>query len=686
MNTLWSDSDALSFITRYAEKGVSRDLALRVYTTRLLGHDPRLVLHGGGNSSVKTVMRDLLGDEVEVLCVKGSGWDMGNIEPAGLPAVRLEPLRRLRALAKLSDEDMVNAQRGNLLDSAAPNPSVETLLHAFLPHKFVDHTHAISVLALTDQPDGEALCREVYDGRMALVPYIMPGFALAKKAAEIYERDPAVEGLILLKHGIFTLGEDAREAYERMIEMASLAEARLARGRRNVFAAAPLPQAVAPVAAVAPLLRGLCAIENDHATGRAKRQVLCFRSSPEILNYVNGADLARYSQQGVVTPDHTIRTKNWPLVVPAPESGRLEVWRQAVAAAIDAFAGRYCAYFDRYNAHEKKPRVALDPRPRVVLVPGLGFFGLGASHKDAAIAADIAENTVAVVTDAEAIGCFQPIEESDMFDVEYWSLEQAKLGKAAEKPLARQIAVVTGGGSGIGAATAKALGAAGAEVAVLDRDLSVARAVAAAIGGAAIAIQCDVTDAATVAAAFDRVAEVFGGVDIVVSNAGAAWQGRIGEVEEATLRRSFELNFFAHQTVAQNAVRIMRAQGTGGCLLFNTSKQAVNPGRDFGPYGLPKATTLFLMKQYALDYGAEGIRANAVNADRIRSGLLTETMIAERARARGVSQQDYMSGNLLRREVTAEDVAHAFVFLAQARTTTAAVVTVDGGNIEASLR
>jgi rhamnose utilization protein RhaD (predicted bifunctional aldolase and dehydrogenase)/NAD(P)-dependent dehydrogenase (short-subunit alcohol dehydrogenase family) len=686
MNSRWSDSDAQAFIARYAEKGVSGDLALRVYTTRLLGQDPRLVLHGGGNSSVKTVMRDLLGEDVAVLCVKGSGWDMGKIEPPGLPAVRLDPLRGLRALDKLSDEDMVNAQRGALLDSAAPNPSVETLLHAFLPHKFIDHTHATSVLALTDQPDGEALCREVYDGRMAIVPYIMPGFALAKKAAEIYEQEPRVEGLILLKHGIFTLGEDARQAYERMIEMASLAETWLQRGRRNVFAAATLPKAMAPVAEVAPILRGLAAVENDRATGRARRQILCFRTSPEILNYVNGADLARYSQQGVVTPDHTIRTKNWPLIAPPPEAGRLGTWREAVAAAIDAYAERYRAYFARHNARQKTPRTALDPRPRVVLVPGLGLFGLGASHRDAAIAADIAENTIAVVTDAEAVGRFQPIDESDMFDVEYWSLEQAKLGKGAEKPLARQVAIITGGGSGIGAATAKALAAAGAEVAVLDRDITAALGVVTAIGGAALAVECDVTDAAAVGRALDSVAEAFGGVDIVVSNAGAAWQGRIGEVDEAMLRRSFELNFFAHQSVAQNAVRIMRAQGTGGCLLFNTSKQAVNPGRDFGPYGLPKATTLFLMKQYALDYGAEGIRSNAVNADRIRSGLLTGSMIAERARARGVSEKDYMSGNLLHREVTAEDVAQAFVFLAQARTTTAAVVTVDGGNIEASLR
>jgi NAD(P)-dependent dehydrogenase (short-subunit alcohol dehydrogenase family) len=437
---------------------------------------------------------------------------------------------------------------------------------------------------------------------------------------------------------------------------------------------------------VAPILRGLCALQNDRATGIAKRQILCFRRSPEILDYVNGGELQRYSQVGVVTPDHTIRTKNWPLVLPAPEPDGLASWRTAAAEAIEAFARRYHAYFARHNPRQAKPKTELDAVPRVVLVPGLGLFGLGGTAKEAAVAADIAENTIAVITDAEAIGRYECVCEADMFDVEYWSLEQAKLGKGAEKPLARQVAVVTGGGSGIGAATAKAFARAGAEVAVLDRDGDAAATAAKAIGSGVLAVPCDVTDADAVRAAFARVCETFGGVDIVVSNAGAAPQGTIGEVDEAELRRSFELNFFAHQRVAQHAVRVMRAQGTGGCLLFNTSKQAINPGRDFGPYGLPKAATLFLMKQYALDHGRDGIRANAVNADRIRSGLLTDDMIAQRSRARGLSEKDYMSGNLLGREVTAGDVADAFVFLAQARATTAAVVTVDGGNIEASLR
>jgi rhamnose utilization protein RhaD (predicted bifunctional aldolase and dehydrogenase)/NAD(P)-dependent dehydrogenase (short-subunit alcohol dehydrogenase family) len=685
MKSRWSDADANDFIKRYAEKGVGAELALRTYTTRLLGGDPKLVLHGGGNTSVKTRAKDLLGEEVDVICVKGSGWDMGNIEPQGLPAVKLAELRRLRALTKLSDEDMVNFQRINLLDSTAPNPSVETLLHAFLPHKFIDHTHSTAVLAVTDRPDGEAVARDLYGSRVAYVPYTIPGFALAKSVAEIFDRNPDVEGLVLLRHGIFTFSDDAKTAYERMIEFVTMAEERLARDRKP-FKPAALPKEIARLADIMPILRGAVTIEKNAAAGTAKRQILCFRSNPAILGYVNGAELSRYSQAGVVTPDHTIRTKNLPLIVPAPEAGKLVDWKVAVEQAVADYVSAYHAYFARNNERAEPKKKTLDPMPRVILVPGVGLFGLGASAKDAAIAADIAENTVEVIADVEATGRYQPISEADMFDVEYWSLEQAKLGKGTEKVLARQVCVVTGGGSGIGAATAKAMAAEGAEIAVLDRDHDAAVKAAKAIHKHALAIQCDVTDPAAVKAAMDKVVEAFGGVDIVVSNAGAAWQGRIGEVEPEVLRKSFELNFFAHQSVAQAAVHVMKAQGTGGCLLFNTSKQAVNPGKDFGPYGLPKASTLFLMKQYALDYGKDGIRSNAVNADRIRSGLLTDEMVAARSKARGLSEKDYMGGNLLGREVYASEVAEAFVYLAHAEKTTAAVITVDGGNIEASLR
>jgi rhamnose utilization protein RhaD (predicted bifunctional aldolase and dehydrogenase)/NAD(P)-dependent dehydrogenase (short-subunit alcohol dehydrogenase family) len=681
MKSQWNDQAAREAIEAYAAKGVSDDVALRVYTTRLLGRDPLLVLHGGGNTSVKSRGTDDLGEEHAVIAVKGSGADMADIEPWGLPAVKLEPLLKLRALEALSDEAMVNVQRLNLLDSTAPNPSVETLLHAFLPHKFVDHTHAAAVLSLVDQPDGEALAREVYDGRMGIVPYIAPGFGLAKIAAEVFEEKPDVEGLILHKHGIFTFGMSAREAYERMIEMVSLAESRLRQGRPIVFPARPLAAATASAAEIAPIIRGAAAIKTEGA--EPVRFIAELRTGPEILAYVNGAELQSYSQRGVVTPDHIIRTKNRPLVVPHPESGKLDDFAGAVREAVAKFVADYESYFARENARVGGIKSKLDGSPRVVLVPGVGLFGLGRTAKDASIAADLAENTVKVVTDAEAIGRYEPLPESDLFALEYWSLEQAKLKGAVVKPLTGQVAVVTGAGA-IGAATAKALAADGAAVAILDIDGEAAKKAATAVKGLGFA--CDVTEPEQVKSVFASVCERFGGVDILVSNAGAAWQGRIGEVSDELLRQSFELNFFAHQTVAQEAVRIMLKQGTGGTLLFNLSKQAVNPGNNFGPYGLPKAATMLLMRQYALDYGADGIRSNGVNADRVRSGLLTDAMIAARSKARGVSEAEYMSGNLLHAEVTADDVAQAFVALAKARKTTGHIETVDGGNIAAALR
>ena len=681
MENLWSDKDAESYIDQFTTSEVNQDVALRVYTSRLLGGEPKLVLHGGGNTSVKTTMPDMLGQDTGVLCVKGSGWDLGDIEPPGLPAVRLEPIRQLAELSTLSDGGMINAQRINLLDASAPNPSVETLLHAFLPHKFVDHTHANAVLALTDQKGGDDICREVFGDRMGYVPYIMPGFALAKKAKEVFEQDTDVEGLILLKHGIFSFGETAQESYERMIEMVSRAEAEIEKRKSRNFSSVEIPTQLASVSKIAPILRGLCAVESDTGT---QRLVMEFRTNEVILNYAVDANVSRFSQQGTVTPDHVIRTKPNPLITPAPEYGKLEEFAAGARAAVENYIAEYHAYFARNNKRQAVSKTELDPMPRVILVPGVGLFGLGNSAGAASIAADLAETNIDVISDVEAMGTYEVIPEADIFDLEYWSLEQAKLGKSAEKPLQRQIAVVTGGGSGIGAATAKTFAAAGAVVVVLDRDEAAAQEVASQIGGLGLA--CDVTDTGSVSQAFNTICERFGGLDLLVSNAGAAWQGRIGEVDDEILRESFELNFFAHQSVAKAAVGIMKAQGTGGCLLFNTSKQAINPGPDFGPYGLPKAATLFLMKQYALDYGSDGIRSNAVNADRIRTGLLDDEMIAARSQARGVSEADYMGGNLLGREVLPEDVAKAFLDLALAEKTTAAIVTVDGGNIAAALR
>ncbi len=685
MKNLWNDAEAEEMVAAYAPKGVERDLALRVYTTRLLGGEPRLVLHGGGNTSCKTKVTDLVGDEWDVLCVKGSGWDMAVIEPQGLPAVKLAPLLKARNRDSLSDEDMVALQRANLIDPSSPNPSVETLLHAFLPHKFVDHTHSTAILAIVDQgDDSEALSKKVFGRKIGFVPYIKPGFDLAKAAANIYDADPSVEGLILDKHGIFTFGDDAKQAYDRMIHYVTVAEVYVAKNGKNPLS--PVNLTGTPVLAgdIAPMLRG--AVAAAKGEGRFDRMVSDFRTSHAILEFVNSADLGDYAASGVSTPDLSIRIKTGPMVLPAPDGAKLGDYKAEIVKHVTKYAAEYQAYFEANDALDNVKRTMLDPMPRLSLVPGLGMFGHGRTVKDAKIASDIGEMWMEAVRGAAAIGTFRPLAKSDLFPLEYWSLEQAKLASNKPKPLTGQIALVTGGGGAIGAATSKLFAREGAHVVVVDLDGAKAAEVAKQAGNNSIGVGGDVTKPAEVRAAFDAAIAAYGGVDIVVSNAGAAWEGAIGDIDDALLRRSFELNFFAHQTVAQSAVRIFRQQGTGGVLLFNASKQAVNPGAKFGAYGLPKAATLFLSRQYALEYGAEGIRSNAVNADRIRSGLLTDSMIASRSQARGVSEKDYMSGNLLGQEVTPEDVAQAFLHQVLAERTTADVTTVDGGNIAAALR
>jgi rhamnose utilization protein RhaD (predicted bifunctional aldolase and dehydrogenase)/NAD(P)-dependent dehydrogenase (short-subunit alcohol dehydrogenase family) len=683
MESRWSDADAKRAVATYAERGVSEDVALRTYTARLLGGDGRLVLHGGGNTSVKTVMRDVYGDDVRALCVKGSGWDLATIEPAGHPAVRLEPLLRLRSLEKLSDEDMVNVQRANLLDSAAPNPSVETLLHAFIPHKFVDHTHSVAAVSIADQPGVEDICRRIYGERIACVPYILPGFGLAKAAGAAFDAHPRAQGLMLIKHGVFTFGATAREAYERMIEFVTLAENYIAEnGRRR--ATSSTAGAAAGVADFLPALR--CAFGDAADGGARKRWIFDLRHSGEIDAFIAGDEMRAYAARGPVTPDHIIRLKGKPLFLDAPQTSDLPNWADAAKQAVHKYAAEYQAYFARQNARVGGTKKPLDPLPRVVVIPGVGLLGVGKDKTEARMVGDLIEAWVRSILDAEAIGRFEPIGEDDQFDMEYWSLEQAKLGKAAEKRLARHVVVITGGAGAIGAATAKAFADEGADIAILDIDGAKAADAARSIGKNALGLSCDVASAASVEAAFAAIVAHFGGVDILVSNAGVAMTGMIADMPDETLRKSFEINFFAHQNVARASVAIMKQQKLGGVLLFNVSKQAVNPGPNFGAYGTSKAALLALVRQYALEHGEDGIRANALNPDRIRSGLLTPEMIAKRAEARGVSEAEYMGGNLLRQEVTAQDVAKAFVALAMMERTTGDVMTVDGGNVAAMMR
>ena len=679
MESRYSDADAARAVEGRAQ-GVSELLALRTYTARLLGAEASLVLHGGGNTSVKASVRTIFGDTVDVLHVKGSGWDLATIEPAGHPATRMAALVRQLELPAMTDEQMVNEMRLALLDANAPTPSVEALLHAALPARFIDHTHADAILSVADQAEGASLCREIFGERLLWVPYVMPGFGLAKACKKAWDgaraegRSPTI--MVLERHGIFTFGDTAKESYERMIEAVTLAERFAAdRMRTANLPAVSLDEDLE--ARVASMVRGALANASSEPPERAP--IVAVRSSEWILAFLERSDAYPIIARGCATPDHVIRTKPTALFVP-----NLDHLDREIAD----YARRYDRYFEEMCAAKNTRRTKLDPWPRVLLVPKVGILAVGKTKKDAEIAADIYEHTIQVMTDAEDVGSYSPVSMSDLFDVEYWSLEQAKIKKTAELPMARQVAVVTGAASGIGKATAALFVTLGAHVVACDRDGAALDAASADIAGKnrsqCLTCVADVTKHDEVRNVFALAARAFGGVDLVVSNAGNAPEGRLDTPQgEEALRRSFETNLFAHNVVATCAVDTFQRQKRGGCLLFNASKSAFNPGPGFGPYAVAKAALVALMRQYAVDLGRFGIRANAVNADRIRTGIFGGGVLESRAAARGLSVDDYFRSNLLAREVTSHDVAAAFAYLAGARATTGCVVTVDGGNAAA---
>jgi rhamnulose-1-phosphate aldolase/alcohol dehydrogenase len=705
MESRWSDRDANEYVERLGPRW-GEELARRVYTSRLIGRDPSLVMHGGGNTSLKGTVTTLLGDRVPALFIKGSGWDLDTIEPPGLPPVRLEELRRLRGLPALTDEAMVNELRVNLFDAAAPNPSVETLLHAFLPHRYVDHTHADIALVLTNQPAGEAeaLAREAFGPRWGIVPYAMPGLALAKLSAEVFEKDPTVEGLVLLNHGLFTFADDARTSYERMIEAVNRAErfveARAKEaGRLMVQVAARTGGADRPdegVAKLAPILRG--ALAEPGADGRPVRMLLEARSGEEVLGALARSDAALLAARGPLTPDHVIRTKGPALFLEGPlplsDEGAL---RDRVTRAVAAYREQYNRYFEENKGRARGSVTKLDATPRVVLAPGIGVIAAGRSKAAARIAADIAEHTVTAKAIANSIGRYTALSEGDLFEMEYWSLEQAKLGKAKEPPLAGQAALVTGAAGAIGFGIAKQLIAAGAHVLVSDlqaeRAAEAARELDPKGRGVALPLVMDVTDEASVARGFTEASRLYGGVDILVLNAGVAHVSSIEGLEAEAFKKVADVNLVGSFLVLREGARLFRRQGTGGNIIINSSKNVFSPGAEFGAYSASKAGAHQLGKVAALELAAIGVRVNMINADAVfgderRPSGLWQEVGPSRARSKGLDpsslKEHYQKRNLLKAAITAEHVGNAVVFFATDQTpTTGATLPVDGGIPEA---
>ncbi|NUP04876.1 MAG: bifunctional aldolase/short-chain dehydrogenase [Polyangiaceae bacterium] len=699
MKSLYTEDGARRAIEQYGAKH-GEDVALRVYTSRLIGSEADLVLHGGGNTSVKGELTTIVGDRVACLWVKGSGSSLDRVEPKDFPALDLAYLRRLRSLGALSDEEMVNQLRTHLFDASSPNPSVEALLHAFLPHKFVDHSHADAVLAVTNQANGAVLVREALGDRVAVLPYIMPGFPLAKAVAEVYEASPNVVGVVLLHHGLFTFGATARESYERHIELVdafeSFANKRATRGASVAVDVGAERSARARLSAIAPVVRGLVADARSGDAGY-RRLVMEWRCNDEILSFCAARHASELAQTGPITPDHVIRTKAWPAFaseLPADDA----VAREQLTETVASFRVKYDSYFETNLREKRVQRTKLDSAPRVVLVPGVGILAWGATKKDARIAADITEHTLRTKATADAMGGYVALSDADLFDMEYWSLEQAKLGKAAPRALEGQVVLVTGGAGAIGRGIAHACAKEGAHVVIVDRDPEGARAAAAEVerahgAGTALAVDADVTSEASMRAAFDAACVAYGGVDVVVPNAGIALVRPIEELSNADALRVAEVNYIGVLTTLREATRVFRAQGTGGNVVVNASKNVFAPGKDFGAYSASKAAAHQLAKVAALELAPLGVRVNQINADAVfsygetKSGLWEEVGPA-RAKSRGLSMTEleayYRDRNLLRARVDASHVGNAVVFFATEKTpTTGATLPVDGGIPEA---
>ena len=661
MQSRWNDAEAARCAT---------PLQLRVYTSRLLGREPALVLHGGGNTSVKAGAPNLFGETEALLYIKGSGWDLATIEAAGFAPVKLDVLRRMAELGELSDGDMVRAQRAAMTDPGAPTPSVEAILHAIIPFPFVDHTHADAVVAISNTPDGERRIREVYGERMLVVPYVMPGFVLARRVYELTRSADwsRLDGIVLLHHGIFSFGATARESYERMIALVSRAEQYLEQHAPRTAGLTDLADGTAGLGTLAEAdLRSLAELRRVVGAARGAAVVAHLERSAGALSFSERPDVESISGRGPLTPDHVIRTKPVPLVGEG-------AWEPAV----ERYASRYSDYFAR---HATPALRCLDPAPRWVVWRGRGFVTFGGSAKEAGIVADIARHTARAIAWAEQLGGWRALPEADLFAVEYWELEQAKLKQSgARAPFAGKIALVTGAASGIGRAAAEALHAQGA--AVLATDLNPAVEALFARSGAA-GMVADATDSAAVARSVAACVERFGGIDILVSNAGIfSPSQKIGEIDPAVWERSLALNLSSHLSLLQSAVPYLKL-GFDPCVVLIGSKNVPAPGPGAAAYSVAKAGLTQLGRIATLELGKEGIRVNTLHPHLVvDTALWTPEVLAARASQYGMTAEQYLRNNLLGVEITTHDVANAVLALAGPTfaKTTGAQIPIDGGS------
>jgi len=652
MKSFWNDAEAGK---------ISGPLGPRVYTARLLGRDKSLVLHGGGNASVKLTERNLFGEEAEVLYVKGSGCDLETIDASGFVPVELAYVRRLATLASLSDSQMVNELATHTLRAAAPAPSVETLLHAILPQKYVDHTHADAVLSIANSPDGDKRVRDIYGDKLVVIPYVMAGFDLAAYCAREFPKQKTQNtvGMMLLSHGIFSFATEARESYELMIELVSMAE-RYLQGKKAWSIALP--------SAAAPAFKRVELAGLRHEVSRAAGFPLLCRcnASPRFLGFARHAAAERLSQGGPATPDHVIWTK------PLPMLGR----------NVAGFAAGYRSYFDRNSRKAKEPKTMLDPAPRMALDPDLGLVAFGRSARETGIVEDIYEHSIDVILRAEALGAWRALDESHIFDIEYWDLEQAKLKSAeAVPPFAGEVVLVTGAASGIGKSCAEAFLRRGAAVVGLDINPSIETIWK---RPDYLGLICNLSDLSQINAAIDKTVKQFGGLDMLVLNAGIFPKSQpIQDIGAEVWKSAMTVNVEANLLVMQACHALLKLAPRGGRIVVIGSKNVPAPGPGAAAYSASKAAMNQLARVTALEWGKDGIRINSLHPNAVYdTALWTDEVLASRAKAYNLTVEQYKKNNLLKTEVSSKDVAELAAEMCGPlfAKTTAAQVPVDGGN------
>lgn len=701
MKNLWQEDEASACVAAYAQHW-GTDLALRTYASTLIGRNRELVLHGGGNTSVKSVHADALGRRIPALFIKASGLDLATIGPEGYVGLDLAYLERLRTLPALPDQAMADELLVHRLAPGSASPSIEALMHAFLSAKYIDHTHPDAILSLTNQRNGDRVVRDALGGDVVVLGYERPGFSLAKAAAAAFDDTPRCTGIVLMNHGLLTWGDDAASSYRRTIELVTRAESYVAKRAKLPLSAGKgttAASARARYARLAPVLRGLLAVPSDDADRPYRRFVLTPLINEEVLDLVDADRGREIAVSPPLTGDHLIRTKALPLWVDAPPGDDEERTRERLAEGIAGYAKRYEEYFGRHASTLPAGVQPFDARPRVVLIPGLGAVCAGADASESRIVRDITAQTLVAKLRIAAAASYEGLSEEHLFDMEYHLLQRAKLG-GAERLLRRCVALVTGAAGAIGAGICQELLENGCHVAATDLPGSrldgLVEELARSGGDRVVGAALDVTDPGSVASGVARAVEEWGGVDLFVVNAGAAHVSSLAEMDPEAFRRLERVNVDGTLHVLSEAARLFRKQGTGGDIVVISTKNVFAPGARFGAYSATKAAAHQLARIASLELAEIDVRVNMVSPDAVfshgtrRSGLW-ETVGPDRMRARGLGEKDleeyYRGRNLLRAKVTAGHVARAVLFFATRQTpTTGATIPVDGGLPDATPR